>query len=134
MWGFMVRTDTPMSATGRASSLKASPQWRRGMLQGFISVTTFTTWKSSFRFDSLHEEAFSWDDVHLEEDMKNGLRKVDEDGTLAMELENTVHGGDPYVEGVVYPRIAEVSLLGGLGCGKVSFNVKMVVKHFIALL
>lgn len=89
------------------------------MLQGFISVTTFTTWKSSFRFDSLHEEAFSWDDDHLEKEMENGERRWDEDGRLAMELESTVHGGDPYVEGVVYPRIAEVSLLGGLGCGKV---------------
>ncbi|KAL3791795.1 hypothetical protein HJC23_002426, partial [Cyclotella cryptica] len=118
LWGYMLRTDTPMSATGRPSSLKASPQWRRGMLQGFISVTTFTTWKSSFRFDSLHEEAFAYDDVVLEQEMKNGLRVYDKDGALAQELEQTVHGGDPYVEGIVYPRIAEISLLGGLGCGK----------------
>ena len=89
------------------------------MLQGFISVTTFTTWKSSFRFDSLHEEAFSWDEDHLEKEMENGERRWDEDGRLAMELESTVHGGDPYIEGVVYPRIAEISLLGGLGCRKV---------------
>ena len=108
-----------MSATGRPSSIKASPQWRRGMLQGFISVTTFTTWKSSFRFDSLHDEAFAYDDVVLEKEMKNGLRVYDKDGSLAQELEETVHGGDPYVEGIVYPRIAEISLLGGLGCGKV---------------
>jgi hypothetical protein len=71
----------------------------------------------------LHEEAYSWDDVHLDRDMKSGIRKFDEDGSLAAELENTVHGGDPYVEGVVYPRIAEVSLLGGLGCGKVCTGV-----------
>lgn len=119
LWGYMLRTNTPMSATGRPSSMKASPQWRRGMLQGFISVTTFTTWKSSFRFDSLHEEAFAYDDVILEEEMKNGLRVYDKDGSLAQELEQTVHGGDPYVEGIVYPRIAEISLLGSLGCGKV---------------
>jgi hypothetical protein len=122
MWGYMVRTDTPMSATGRASSLKASPQWRRGMLQGFISVTTFTTWKSSFRFDSLHDEAWSYDDVELEKEMNSGLRVYDKDGSLAQELESTVHGGDPYLEGIVYPRIAEISLLGGLGCGKVRFR------------
>mmetsp|Transcript_5782 Transcript_5782/g.13656 ORF Transcript_5782/g.13656 Transcript_5782/m.13656 type:complete len:945 (+) Transcript_5782:280-3114(+) len=45
-------------------------------------------------------------------------RKIDLDGSLAQELENTVRLGDPYNEGIVWPRIAEVSLLGALGCGK----------------
>ena len=93
------------------------------MLQGFITVTTFTNWKSSFRFDSLHEMSFAGDNDDLEEQMKNGLRKYDEDSSLAEELEATVKGGNPHVEGVIYPKIAEVALFGGLGCGKVSVVV-----------
>jgi hypothetical protein len=120
LWGFMIRTDTPMSFKGRTSNIKSSPNWKRGMLQGFITMTTFTNWQSSFRFDSLHEMAFGQDDDVLEEQMKQGMRKYDEDGSLAMELEATVKGGNPHLEGIVYPRIAEVSLFGGLGCGKVS--------------
>lgn len=85
-------------------------------------MTTFTNWQSSFRFDSLHDMAFGQDDDVLEEQMKRGMRKYDVDGTLAMELEATVKGGNPHLEGIVYPRIAEVSLFGGLGCGKVSEN------------
>ncbi|VEU39172.1 unnamed protein product [Pseudo-nitzschia multistriata] len=46
-------------------------------------------------------------------------RIIDEDGSLAKELENTVRLGDPYNEGIVWPRIAEISLLGALGCGRV---------------
>lgn len=116
--GFMVRTDQPMSFKGRPSTAKNSPNWKRGMLQGFITMTTFTNWQTSFRFDSLHEMAFAHDDKDLEFQMDNGMRKVDEDGSLADELEATVKGGNPHVEGIVYPRIAELSLFGGLGCGK----------------
>ena len=119
LWGLMVRTDTPMSFKGRASNLKSSPNWKRGMLQGFITMTTFTNWQSSFRFDSLHEMAFGQDEDDLEDQMRDGLRKYDEDGSLAEELEASVKCGNPHVEGIVYPRIAEVALFGGLGCGKV---------------
>lgn len=112
-----------MSSKGRASNLKSSPQWRRGMLQGFITVTTFTQWKSSFRFDSLHETAFAYDPDELTELMLKGDRKYDLDGRLAEELEATVNGGDPWAEGIVYPRIAEISLFGGLGCGKVRLTL-----------
>ena len=69
IWGLMVRTDTPMSVKGRVTNLKASPHWRRGMLQGFITMTTFTNWQSSFRFDSQTEMAFGQDDDELEEQM-----------------------------------------------------------------
>ena len=123
IWGFMVRTDTPTSLKGRASSVKATPQWRRGMLQGFITVTTFTIWKSSFRFDSLHDIAFAYDHDELKAEAMEGIRKYDRDGRLAEELEATVKGGDPWNEGIVFPKIAEVSLFGGLGCGKVSFFI-----------
>jgi hypothetical protein len=44
----------------------------------------------------------------------------DTDGNLAREMQATVRCGDIWNEGVVWPRIAEISLLGGLGCGKVS--------------
>jgi len=127
IWGLMVRTDTPVSFKGRPSNLKASPLWKRGMLQGFITMTTFTNWQSSFRFDSLHEMAFGQDDDELEEQMKNGIRKYDEDGSLAEELEASVKGGNPHIEGIVYPRIAEVSLFGGLGCGKQL--LRLLVEH-----
>ena len=38
-------------------------------------------------------------------------RVIDEDGSLARELGKTVHLGDPYNEGIVWPRIAEISLV-----------------------
>lgn len=128
--GFMVRTDQPMSFKGRPSTAKNSPNWKRGMLQGFITMTTFTNWQTSFRFDSLHEMAFAHDDKDLEFQMDNGMRKVDEDGSLADELEATVKGGNPHVEGIVYPRIAELSLFGGLGCGKVRRVCCAIHLHF----
>jgi len=49
---------------------------------------------------------------------KRRKRIIDEDGSLAKEVGKTVHLGDPYNEGIVWPRIAEISLLGALGCGK----------------
>ena len=96
---------------------------QEGMLQGFITVTTFTNWQRTFRWDSLHELAFYYDDSDSEDeqDIINGptkQRKVDRDGSLARELERSVRMGDPYNEGIVWPRIAEISLLGALGCGR----------------
>jgi len=96
---------------------------KEGMLQGFITVTTFTNWQRSFRWDSLHEIAFYYDDSDSEDedDVIKGpqkQRKVDRDGSLARELQQTVRLGDPYNEGIVWPRIAEISLLGALGCGR----------------
>eukprot|EP00529_Nitzschia_sp_RCC80_P007599 CAMPEP_0113514134 /NCGR_PEP_ID=MMETSP0014_2-20120614/40240_1 /TAXON_ID=2857 /ORGANISM="Nitzschia sp." /LENGTH=1247 /DNA_ID=CAMNT_0000410597 /DNA_START=337 /DNA_END=4080 /DNA_ORIENTATION=- /assembly_acc=CAM_ASM_000159 len=54
-------------------------------------------------------------------------RIIDEDGSLAKDLQKTVRLGDPYNEGIVWPRIAEISLLGGLGCGKAM--VDLVIEH-----
>jgi len=42
---------------------------------------------------------------------KRRKRVIDEDGSLAKELEKTVRLGDPYNEGIVWPRIAEISLV-----------------------
>ena len=91
---------------------------KEGMLQGFITVTTFTNWQKSFRWDSLHESAFAYDDPRLAEAMSDGTRKYDRDGTLAEAMQSTVRCGDAWNEGIVWPRIAEISLLGALGCGK----------------
>ena len=91
-----------------------------GVLQGFVTMTTFTNWQLTFRFDSLNATALVSDDDALEEQMNGGLRRYDGDGTLAEALEaTTMKGGNPHLEGIVYPRIAEVSLFVGLGCGKV---------------
>jgi hypothetical protein len=95
-----------------------------GMLQGFITVTTFTNWQKSFRWDSSHELAFYYDDSDSEDEeveIRHQPRKervVDRDGSLARELSQTLRLGDPYNEGIVWPRIAELSLLGALGCGR----------------
>jgi predicted GNAT family N-acyltransferase len=114
-FGFMIRT-----ANALASDTLPDPSaWKKGMLQGFITVTTFTNWQKSFRWDSLNEAAY-YDDVD-EEDIsdqsKPQARKRDLDGLLAQELQSTVRCGDIHMEGIVWPRIAEISLLGGLGCG-----------------
>ena len=91
---------------------------KEGMLQGFITVTTFTNWQKSFRWDSLHESAFAYDDPRLAEAMSDGTRKHDRDGTLAEAMQSTVRCGDAWNEGIVWPNIAEISLLGALGCGR----------------
>lgn len=105
---------------------------QEGMLQGFITLTTFTNWQKSFRWDSLHELAFYYDDSDSEDeeddhnqdpgvDGKKRVkrkRRVDWDGEIARSLQETVRFGDPYNEGIVWPRIAELSLLGALGCGR----------------
>ena len=145
-FGFLVRTKTPppedtlkscddpstihhdetnKSTLPLPSSVSNVPQslshWKQGMLQGFITVTTFTNWQKSFRWDSLHPEAYGYDPPALTKQRLAGIRQWDSDGTLAKELQQTVRCGDIWGEGVVWPRIAEISLLGGLGCGKVSF-------------
>jgi hypothetical protein len=57
----------------------------------------------------------------------DGKRIIDEDGSLSRELQRTVRLGDPYNEGIVWPRIAEISLLGALGCGRAL--VQLVIEH-----
>ena len=103
-----------------------------GHLQAFVTITTFTNWQKSFRWDSLHELAFFYDDDHHDRgcdgegnnhsrksDGPETQRQVDRDGTLSKELQSTVRLGDPHNEGIVWPRIAEISLLGSLGgCGR----------------
>jgi len=151
----------------------------QGHLQGFITVTTFTNWQKTFKWDSLQEMSFYYDDAcedvgvddanSSKEDEENQSsltpntsgptnnnskstkkkgqprtpgfktpnkpskqrkkrkRIIDEDGSLAKELGKTVHLGDPYNEGIVWPRIAEISLLGALGCGRIL--VQLVIEQ-----
>jgi len=46
------------------------------------------------------------------------VRKLDVDGALATDLQQQERFGDPMTTGVVWPRVAEIALLAGLGCGK----------------
>ena len=118
-----------------------------GHLQGFITVTTFTNWQKTFRWDSLQEMSFYYDDAcedvpsndsspskenqsdtsNNSKEKKRGFktpnskqkpkkrkRVMDKDGSLAKDLQKTVHLGDPYNEGIVWPRIAEISLVSAL--------------------
>jgi hypothetical protein len=172
------------SSLAGASALPERPTdyWQRGMLQGFITCTTFTNYQRTFEWDSLNPVAFLFDDEHHHHhrpqeppslssssisEAREGVavtaavvtsgagsgkgtkgvtpeggdasdaalggatfysaqqppsaspRARDEDGSLAAEMQATVRCGDIWNEGIVWPRIAEISLLGGLKCGRV---------------
>lgn len=83
-----------------------------GWLQGFIMWTNFTTWTHFFRWDSLHRASGMVDDPALEG------RKADIRGILSTELESLARSGDPHGGGIVFEDVAEISLVGGLGCGE----------------
>ena len=68
-----------------------------GWLQGFITVTTFTTWHREFEWNSLVQEAGISD-----EDKQN--HRWDFDGSLAKELQKQKRVGDPHREGIVWKR------------------------------
>lgn len=97
------------------------------MLQGFAALTTFTTWHRWFKWDSLalqsnvlydsDDEAADDDEAEVARLQWAKQRTVDADGRLADELNANVHCGDPEGTGVIWPHLAEVSLVGGLGCG-----------------
>mmetsp|Transcript_4218 Transcript_4218/g.8060 ORF Transcript_4218/g.8060 Transcript_4218/m.8060 type:complete len:821 (-) Transcript_4218:64-2526(-) len=114
VFGFMVRTNE--IPAGIPSNQK--DYFQEGMLQGFITVTTFTNWQQNFRWDSMHDSAFAYDEPTLAAQMHSNERVWDRDGSLAEALQNTVRCGDPWNEGIVWPKIAEISLIGALGCGK----------------
>jgi|EP01046_Picozoa_sp_COSAG06_P001497 hypothetical protein len=83
-----------------------------GWIQGFITQTVFTTWQRYFTWDSLAHEAGVLEDAEDEPDSK-----CDVTGIMGRELAAQVHAGDPDGGGVIWPHIAEVSLLAGIGCG-----------------
>lgn len=80
-----------------------------GWLQGFVTVTTFTTWTHFFK----------WDSKASMSGMRSarGARKWDSDNRLGTELERQERHGDPSLHGVMWPRLGEISLIGALGCG-----------------
>uniref|UniRef100_A0A7S1FVJ1 N-acetyltransferase domain-containing protein n=1 Tax=Corethron hystrix TaxID=216773 RepID=A0A7S1FVJ1_9STRA len=88
-----------------------------GDLQGFVMTTTFTTWTNYFKWDSKHPAA------GIRFPRKNQLlierlsRTRDKSGQFASELESQPRNGDG-VSGVVWNTIAEISLIGALGCGE----------------
>jgi hypothetical protein len=120
IWGFTVRD--------RAT----------GALQGFVSLTTWTTWHHSFRWDSLCVEAElrdedddddaaydSAEDAALAKWHRERVR--DQDGSLSRDLESELRDGDHAAAGggAVWPHVAELSLIGALGCGQ--FLVQLVI-------
>ena len=82
------------------------------MVQGFIWYTTFTSWTHYFRWDSLAPDAGLTNSAE-----KHSVR-WDQDGVLAGELELQFRSGDPRHEGVIWPKVAEISLMGALSCGE----------------
>ncbi len=99
-----------------------------GWLQGFITLTTFTTWHRWFRWDSIAPESGVIDYSDNGKGLTKAQRKhrewmkdrvIDSSGAIARELRRQVFDGDPVSTGVVWPHIAEISLLGALGAGRV---------------
>lgn len=86
-----------------------------GWLQGFLVWTNFTVWTQDFQWNSNHPASGL-----LHDDIKSEGRSVtDDDGTLSKELQALPRGEqDPLDGGIVLKQVAEISLLGGLGCGE----------------
>ena len=118
LWGYVARTSA------------------EGWMQGFVCVTQFTTWQPYFRWTSGAPSAgVTADDVasHAVDGRAPTLDAAASVGTgavsLTRELQCARRGGDPEGEGVVWPRVAEVSLLGGLGCGRTLLQLVLDELH-----
>ena len=83
-----------------------------GWLQGFILWTNFTTWTHYFRWDSSH----AMSGIPTMNNKQPAL--VDMDGSVAANLEMQPRSGNPLEGGVVFEAVAEISLVGGIGCGE----------------
>ncbi|CAJ1954189.1 unnamed protein product [Cylindrotheca closterium] len=92
----------------------------QGWLQGYLLWTNFTTWTHYFAWDSMNE--------------LSGLQKCeyvkDADGVLAQELNSLPRTGSPQDAGVIFESIAEIALVGGLGCG--DLLLRMALEEIIA--
>ena len=86
-----------------------------GWLQGFLTWTNFTVWTLDFQWNSNHPASGL-----LEQDgIAEAHTHAHDDGTLSKELQALPRGEqDPLDGGTVLKQIAEISLLGGLGCGE----------------
>lgn len=103
-----------------------------GHLQGFIALTPFTTWNFWFKWDSLAPEVGICLEKNCQEkgnDARDLQRKNVEDcsGAFSKALSHQIHDGHPAGEGVVWPHIMEVSLLGARGCGR--FLLQAVIEE-----
>ncbi|KAL7565603.1 hypothetical protein ACA910_018965 [Epithemia clementina (nom. ined.)] len=87
-----------------------------GWLQGFILWTNFTTWTNYFRWDSLHPQSGMATTTATTNTAVSPW--VDRDGSLAQALERLPRTGDPVVSGIIFENIAEIGLVGALGCGE----------------
>ena len=98
----------------------------QGWLQGFVTVTTFTTWHRHFRWDSTHPcsgmhgsgdalRPLSSSSSAHGGGVGGGVARLQDDGELSTELMRETYAGDPAGEGIVWPRIAEIALLGAIG-------------------
>lgn len=113
-------------------------------MQGYVTCTTFTTWHRGFRWDSTnpvldlntaphHAKATPKTEPPVpspdgSESTANGTPvgpKVDADGSLSADLQREIFAGDPESDGIQWPRVAELSLLGALGCGR--WLVQMII-------
>ena len=86
-----------------------------GWLQGYIMWTNFTTWTHNFHWDSKQEIC----------GMEPTEPYCDVDGSLSQELESLERAGDPHGGGIVFPSVAEIALVGGLGCGEYMLRLAM---------
>jgi len=87
-----------------------------GWLQGFLVWTNFTVWTQDFQWNSLHPSS----GLSQHEFKVEGRSIAEDDGSLSRELQALPRGAqDPLDGGIVLKQVAEISLLGGLGCGEV---------------
>ena len=77
-----------------------------GHLRGFLLCTTFTTW--------VGPSNLRWVERRTHAKSRAAKRPPD----LASQLNASVRYGAPLTAGVVWPRVAEISLVGALGCGR----------------
>ena len=72
---------------------------------------------------------FRWDSNHAKAGLTRAARRehLCDDGALSTALEAQRRSGDPSESGIVWPRIAEISLLAALGCGGVL--VKLLIEE-----
>lgn len=92
-----------------------------GWLQGFCLWTNFTTWTHFFTWDSLHPQAGLLSNGENED---YTLAK-DTTGELAQRLQALPRSGDPSDSGIVFDSVAEIALLGGLGCGELLLRMAL---------
>ena len=83
-----------------------------------MTCTTWTTWSRNFRWDSTNPCLDMNDEDEPEPGAKPRRKGLVDDGTLSDELMTEIFAGDPDNEGVVWPRVAELSLLGAVGSGR----------------